>query len=96
MMVKKKRNREPTSRVAKHIGNRLRQLREEKKLTIRDVAALCEVSNPYVCQVENGQSVPSAEMLWKLAQGLGVDVEFFFQGLRWKKKRAFRSKAKKG
>jgi transcriptional regulator with XRE-family HTH domain len=56
------------------LGAYLRQLRRERKLTLRDVeeATGRNVSNAYLSQVENGRK-PSPDVLDSLASAYGVD-----------------------
>jgi len=51
----------------KEIGQYLKQLREVKELTTRDVHILCGVSNSYLSLIENGHRRASATVLKKLA-----------------------------
>lgn len=68
--------------IAKHIGQQLFKLREKRQLTMRDAAKLAGISNPFWCQIENGQSIPTAETLWKMSCGLDVPVSYWFRGLK--------------
>jgi XRE family transcriptional regulator, regulator of sulfur utilization len=40
-------------------GNRVRRLREQKKVSLRDVAQQADVSRSALSQVERGQASPS-------------------------------------
>lgn len=54
-------------------GKYLKKLRKERGLTIRELEELAGVSNSYISQIELGQrSVPSPDILKKLAEPLGV------------------------
>jgi len=56
-------------------GKFLKQLREERNMTLRDVEEQAHISNAYLSQVENGQrSVPTMKILAKLADAYGVPV----------------------
>lgn len=58
---------------AKDFGLYIRKLRNEKKLTIRQLELYSGVSNSYLSQLENGKrGIPSAEVLKKLSSPLGV------------------------
>jgi transcriptional regulator with XRE-family HTH domain len=52
------------------IGNRLRALREEKKLSQGDIEKRTGLIRYYVSRVENGHSIPSVETLEKFARAL--------------------------
>ena len=56
-------------------GQYLKQLREDRKMTLRDVEEKAKISNAYLSQVENGQrGVPTMKILSRLAQAYGVSV----------------------
>lgn len=52
----------------------LRDLREERDLTLREVAARAGVNIATVLRAELGQTTPSGRTLWKLARALDVPV----------------------
>lgn len=52
----------------------LRDLREEKELTLREVAARAGVNIATVLRAELGQTVPQGRTLHKLARALGVPI----------------------
>src|SRR5258707_15898884 len=54
------------------IGNRLRSVREEKKLSQGDIEERTGLLRCYVSRVENGHTVPSLETLEKFARALEV------------------------
>ncbi|MEW4371798.1 helix-turn-helix domain-containing protein [Paenibacillus kandeliae] len=59
----------------KNFGDFLRNLRKEKKLTVRKLAALSEVSQSYITNVENNKrGTPSPDILKKLATALETDT----------------------
>lgn len=60
----------------KEFGAYLRKLRQDKKLTIRQLEDLSKVSNGYISNFERGErGIPSPDILKKLAEPLGVDYE---------------------
>lgn len=60
----------------KDFGEYLRQLRKERKLTIRQLDMYSGVSNSYISQMERGErGIPSPEILRKLSKPLGVSYE---------------------
>lgn len=61
------------------IGERLRRLREERRLTQRDLASP-GVSPQYISRIEHGDRNPSVKALRKLAAKLGVSAEFLESG----------------
>jgi SOS-response transcriptional repressor LexA/DNA-binding XRE family transcriptional regulator len=57
----------------KKFGEKLKELRKNKGLKIRELEALASVSNAYLSQLENGKrGKPSPEIIKKLAPHLGV------------------------
>lgn len=54
-------------------GLHLRELRRKKGLTLQELGALADLSQPYLSQIENGKrAIPSPEILHKLAKHLDV------------------------
>lgn len=63
------------------ISDRLRQLREEKKLSQGDIEKRTGLLRCYISRVENGHTVPSIETLEKLARALEVPLyQLFYDG----------------
>jgi len=63
------------------IGERLRVLREEKKLSQGDIEKKTGLLRCYVSRVENGHTVPSVETLEKFARALEVPMyQLFYEG----------------
>ncbi|MDQ2865589.1 MAG: helix-turn-helix domain-containing protein [Candidatus Eremiobacteraeota bacterium] len=64
--------------MVKNLGEFIRTQRELANLSLRQLADLAKVSNPYLSQVERGLYKPSAEVLKQLAQALHLSAESFF------------------
>jgi len=63
------------------IGDRLRTIREQKKLSQGDIEQRCGLLRCYVSRVENGHTVPSIERLEKMARALEVPLyRLFYDG----------------
>ncbi|PYT52896.1 MAG: transcriptional regulator [Acidobacteria bacterium] len=63
------------------IGDRLRALREEKKLSQGDIEKRSGLFRCYISRVENGHTVPAIETLEKLARALEVPMyQLFYDG----------------
>lgn len=60
------------------IGEKIRMLRKEKKLSQRDLADLCGISNTYISDMETGRTNPSLKTLQKLRMALEVNIKEFF------------------
>ena len=63
------------------IGERLREIREVKKLSQGDIEKRTGLLRCYVSRVENGHTVPAIETLEKMARALEVPVyQLFYEG----------------
>lgn len=60
------------------IGDRLRAIREEKKLSQGDIETRTGLLRCYVSRVENGHTVPAVETLEKFARGLEIPMHHLF------------------
>jgi transcriptional regulator with XRE-family HTH domain len=60
------------------IGEKLRQAREGRNLSLRELAARADVSASLLSQIENGHSNPSVRTLYNLAATLELPVDYFF------------------
>jgi XRE family transcriptional regulator, regulator of sulfur utilization len=59
------------------IGERLRYFRQQRHLTLEDMAELTGVSKPMIGQIERGTSNPTVSTLWKIAAGLQIPFASF-------------------
>jgi transcriptional regulator with XRE-family HTH domain len=57
------------------VGDLIRRQRELAELSMRQVAAMAGISNPYLSQIEHGLRAPSAAVLKTIAATLGVPAE---------------------
>jgi transcriptional regulator with XRE-family HTH domain len=63
------------------IGERLKALREQKKLSQGDIEKRTGLLRVYISRTENGHCVPSIETLEKFARALGVPLyQIFYDG----------------
>ena len=63
------------------IGDRLRALREEKKLSQGDIEKRTGLLRCYISRVENGHTVPAVETLEKMARAFEVPLyQLFYEG----------------
>jgi len=60
------------------VGAFIRSQRERAELSIRRLAELADVSNPYLSQVERGLRNPSADILQQVANALRISVESLY------------------
>ena len=61
------------------LGNQVRKLRNERSLTLQDLAGLTGLSKPNLSQIENNLVTPPIATLLKIATALGVPIGYFFQ-----------------
>lgn len=61
------------------IGQRLKEIRNSRQMTLDEVSELTGVSKPMLGQIERGQSVPTITVLWKIATGLKVPLSSFLE-----------------
>lgn len=57
------------------LGRFLREQRTAASMSLRQLADITGISNPYLSQIERGLKKPSAEILQALAQGLHLSAE---------------------
>ena len=63
------------------IGDRLRLLRESKKLSQGDIEKRTGLLRCYISRVENGHTVPAIETLEKLARAMEIPLyQLFYDG----------------
>jgi len=63
------------------IGDRLRELREQKELSQGDIETRTGLLRCYISRVENGHTVPAIETLEKLARAMEVPLyQLFYDG----------------
>jgi transcriptional regulator with XRE-family HTH domain len=57
------------------LGEIIRRQRELAELSMRQVAAMAGISNPYLSQIERGLRAPSEEVLRAIAESLDVSAD---------------------
>lgn len=68
-----------TPKVLSHdIGDFIRDLRQNARISLRQLAEQAGVSNPYLSQIERGLRKPSAEVLQQLATALRVSTPMMY------------------
>ncbi|WP_135230608.1 helix-turn-helix domain-containing protein [Deinococcus fonticola] len=55
-------------------GKKLRAARRAKDMTLEDLAEASGMNWSYISQVESGHRNIAVDNMWKLAQGLGVEL----------------------
>jgi transcriptional regulator with XRE-family HTH domain len=62
------------------LGDRIRELREAKKLSQGDIEKRTGLLRCYISRVENGHTVPAIETLEKIARACEVPLYHLFYG----------------
>jgi len=62
----------------RELGEYIREQRESAKVSLRQLAKLAGVSNPYLSQIERGLRKPSAEILQQIARALRISAETLY------------------
>ncbi len=63
------------------IGERIREVREQKKLSQGDIEKRTGLLRCYISRVENGHTVPAVETLEKMARALELPLyQLFYEG----------------
>lgn len=68
-----------------HFGDKIRQVRERKGITLKQAAEKAGVSESLVSQIERNKVSPSVDTLLNLAHVLGIDFDFLFSDYRQKR-----------
>jgi transcriptional regulator with XRE-family HTH domain len=75
--------------VSVNIGERLRELREARNISMRALATRSGLSANALSMIERGRASPSVSTLYKLADALGVSITSFFGSNSEKKQVVF-------
>ena len=68
-------------RVNRLLGSKIRALRKERDLTLKQLANKTTLSVSLISQIELGKSAASVSTLRKLAAALGVSMSYLFEGI---------------
>ncbi len=68
-------------RVSQLLGGKIRKLRKERSLTLKQLANKTALSVSLISQIELGKSAASVSTLRKLATALGVTMSYLFDGI---------------
>lgn len=64
--------------VSVNIGERLRELREARNISMRSLASRSGLSANALSMIERGKASPSVSTLYKLSEALGISITSFF------------------
>ena len=62
-----------------NVGKRIKEIRQKRGLSIRELAKKMDTSHSYLSRVENNKVTPSLETLVKMAEVLECNVSDFFE-----------------
>jgi len=72
LIVKQSNQEEDQIHFIEYVGQNLKKLRQEKSLSLENLARLSNVSRTMLTQIESARSVPTINVLWKIAKALNV------------------------
>jgi len=71
--------RDPLDKRITELGEFIKAQREVANVSVRRLAELAGVSNPYLSQIERGLRKPSADILQQLAKALQISAETLYE-----------------
>jgi len=66
------------------IGNRIKERRRERNITVQELATNANVSKGLISQIENSRTIPSLIVLIDIIKALDIDLNVFFKDIRHK------------
>jgi transcriptional regulator with XRE-family HTH domain/mannose-6-phosphate isomerase-like protein (cupin superfamily) len=63
---------------ARVIGEKLRAVRQQRKMSLRDLAEQANMSASMLSQIETGKAYPSVRSIYTIAAALALPVDYFF------------------
>ena len=67
--------------INKQLGARIRYLRQQKNMTIEELALEAEINRNYLCDLERGTRNPTVVVLNKIANALDINLSTLFEGI---------------
>lgn len=61
-----------------NINEKIKRLRLNRNITLKTLAERTGLTNGYLSRIENSPSAPPIATLTRIAEGLGVDISYFF------------------
>jgi transcriptional regulator with XRE-family HTH domain len=65
---------------SEELGRRIRQLRVDQRLTLKQVESVCGLSATHLSEIERGRTSPTIGALVRIARALGRDASYFIEG----------------
>lgn len=63
------------------IGKKIREIRQENKTTLVEIATKANVSKSLLSKIENGRTIPSLPVLLQIVKALDTDLNNFFSDI---------------
>lgn len=61
------------------LGEKIKELRKEQKLTIKDLSEISKISAPTICNIEQGKRKPRLPVLQKLSVALKCSFDELYE-----------------
>ncbi len=61
------------------IGHQIRELRQDRRMTLQDLSTETELSKPLLSQIENEQVIPPLATLLRISKALKTPLQTFFE-----------------
>jgi transcriptional regulator with XRE-family HTH domain len=58
------------------VGNKIKQLRTEKKVSLRKLSEIIHISHSFIADIESGRSNPSIDTIQAIADTFDVSVDY--------------------
>ncbi|MGQ9693703.1 MAG: helix-turn-helix domain-containing protein [Thermodesulfobacteriota bacterium] len=71
-----------------NLGQKIKALRQRKKISLDDMARRTNLSQPLLSQIESEVVAPPVATLLKIARALNVNISYFFQAEEGEEKKA--------
>ena len=65
-----------------NIGEKIRRIREKKKITLKEVALKAHLSESLISQIETNKVSPALDTLLKIVEILNIDLEYLFSDFK--------------
>lgn len=65
--------------MSKNIGFQLKKIRQQRSLSLDDVAKATNVSKAQLAQIEKGEANPTVSTIWKIAAGMRISFSSLLQ-----------------
>lgn len=63
-----------TSAYGEQLGGRIVKAREAANIGLRELARKADISPSYLCEIEQGESIPSADKIQRIAKALKIKL----------------------